>query len=144
MIWSLYPSPNRSPKKPSMTSKTDPRKIDFTINKWKTVSMVFEKGGKLTETDFICCNDERPKNVNSFRYLGVTVQTTSKTVKQHVKERASAALRAMLDRENLRLLSLETAMILFAVKITPILTCGLEQIWDPLTENNLMTCYRNC
>jgi hypothetical protein len=39
---------------------------DFTMNKKKTVSMVFRKGGKLAETYFICCNGERLKNVNSF------------------------------------------------------------------------------
>jgi hypothetical protein len=72
-------------------------------------------------------------------YLGVTLQTSGKSFKQHVKERASAALRAMHDIENLRLLSLDTAMKLFSVKITPILTYGLEQIWDHLTVNDLTT-----
>jgi hypothetical protein len=67
--------------------------------------MVFRKGEKLAETDFICCNGERLKNVNSFRYLGVTLQTRGKSFKQHMKEGASAALRAMHDVENLRLLS---------------------------------------
>jgi hypothetical protein len=61
-------------------------------------------------TDFICCNSERLKNVNSFRYLCVTLQTTDKIFKQHVKERAFAVLRAMHIIENLRTLSLETAM----------------------------------
>jgi hypothetical protein len=112
---------------------------NFTINKNKTVSMVFRKEGKLVETDFTCCNDERLTNVNSFRYLDVILQTTGKSFKQHVKERASAALRAMHDTENLRLLSLETAMKLFSAKITLILTYGLEQIWDHLTVNDLTT-----
>jgi hypothetical protein len=59
--------------------------------------MVFGKVGKLADPDFICCTDERLKNVNSSRYIGVTLQTTGKTFKQHMKERASAALRAMHD-----------------------------------------------
>jgi hypothetical protein len=54
---------------------------NFTINKHKTVSTVFRKGGKLAETDFICCNSERLKNVNSFRHLGVTLQTSGKSFK---------------------------------------------------------------
>jgi hypothetical protein len=45
-----------------------------------------------------------------------------------VKERASVALRAMHDIENLMLLSLQTAMKLFSAKITPMLTYGLEQM----------------
>jgi hypothetical protein len=52
----------------------------------------------------------------------MTLQTTGKTFKQHVKERVSAALRATHNIENLRLLCLETAMKLSAAKITPILT----------------------
>jgi hypothetical protein len=45
----------------------------------------------------------------------------------------------MHDIENLRLLSLETAMKLFSAKSTPILTYGLEQIWDHLMVNDLTT-----
>jgi hypothetical protein len=37
--------------------------------------------------------------------------------------------------ENRRLLSLETAMKLFSARITPILTYGVEQIWDHFTAN---------
>jgi hypothetical protein len=51
----------------------------------------------------------------------------------------SVALRAMHNIENLRLLSLETTIKLFSAKIIPILTYGLEQIWDHLTVNDLMT-----
>jgi hypothetical protein len=61
---------------------------DFTTNKTRTV---FTKGGKLAETDFICFNGERLKNVNSFRCLGLTLQTSGKYFKQDVKERVSAA-----------------------------------------------------
>jgi hypothetical protein len=43
----------------------------------------------------------------------VTLQTGGKSFKQHVKERASASLRAIIIIENLRLLSLETTMKLF-------------------------------
>jgi hypothetical protein len=121
-----------------MTSMTGPRKTILQLTKRK-VSMVFGKGGKLAETVFICCNGERLKNVNSFQYLCVTLQTSSKSFKQHVKETASAALWAMHDIENLRLLSLETAMKLFSAKITLILTYGVEQIRDHLTVNDLMT-----
>jgi hypothetical protein len=67
----------------------------------------------------------------------VTLQTNDKPFKQHVKERAYVALRAMHDIENLRLLSLETAMKLFTTKMTQILTYGLEQIWDHFTVNDL-------
>jgi hypothetical protein len=117
-----------------MTSKTGPTKTILQFTKRK-VSMVFWKGGKLSETDFICCNGERLKSINSFRHLCVTLLTSGKSFKQHVK----AALRAMHDIENLRLLSLETAMKLFSAKVAPILIYGLEQIWDHLTVNDLTT-----
>jgi hypothetical protein len=59
---------------------------DFTVNKKKTVNMVFRKGGQLSETDFICCNGETLKNVSSFRYLGVTLQTSFPLVLQATRE----------------------------------------------------------
>jgi hypothetical protein len=68
---------------------------DFISNEKKTASMIFTKGRKLTDPDFICCKGERLKNINSSQYLGVTLHTTSKTFKQHVKDKAPAALRAM-------------------------------------------------
>jgi hypothetical protein len=106
--------------------------------KKETVSIVFRKGEKLVEsTDFICCNGERPKTSTLFRYLAVT-PANRQDLKQKAKERASA-LRAMHELENLRLLflDLEAAMKLYAEKIIPILTYGLEQILDHLTENDL-------
>jgi hypothetical protein len=51
----------------------------------------------------------------------VTLQTNGKTIKQHVKKRASAALGAIQGIKNLRLHSLETAIKLFTIKVTQIL-----------------------
>jgi hypothetical protein len=77
--------------------------------------------------------------VSSFKYLGITVLTTGFTHMQHIRDRAIAAIRAMQDIKNLNLLSLNTAMKLFRAKIMPILTYGLELIWEHLSLKNLTT-----
>jgi hypothetical protein len=51
----------------------------------------------------------------------------------------AVAYRAMHYIGNMRLLFRKTAMKLFTAKLAPIFTCGLEQIWEHLTENDLAT-----
>ncbi|PSN56769.1 hypothetical protein C0J52_02682 [Blattella germanica] len=68
-------------------------------------------------------------------YLGITLQTTGGTF-THVKEKVIAAIRAMQDIDKIQL-SIDTAISLFKVKITPIVTYGLELIWESLNRKNL-------
>jgi hypothetical protein len=70
-----------------------------------------------------------PEGRRLFLYLGVTLKTLGRVFNQHVKERATAVLRAMHDTDS-RLLFLEIVMKLYSAKIAPILTYGLEQIWN--------------
>ena len=53
--------------------------------------------------------------------MEISSQTTSKTFSVHVKERAVAALKGINRLENIRSLSLDTAMKLFNTTIVPIL-----------------------
>jgi hypothetical protein len=48
-------------------------------------------------------------------------------------------MRAMQDINMLSLLPLQTAMVLFKMKIMPILTYGLHLTWSYLPERNLVT-----
>jgi hypothetical protein len=57
------------------------RANEFHINKEKTVTMVFQKGGEIpTKDQSVFCEGERLTLVNSFRYLGVTLSDVSKTL----------------------------------------------------------------
>lgn len=107
---------------------------ELTINERKTVAMTFRKGGKPSVLQY----KSRPlTTVNHYKYLGVTLQTTGNTFTLHVKDRANAAITAMNSIKQLGKLSLQTAMELFRIKITPIVTYGLENIWPYLSKKLL-------
>ena len=55
----------------------------------------------------------------------------------HVKDRVSAANRSMNSIKLLRKLSLKTAVKLFNVKVSPVATYGIENIWQFLTKDQL-------
>jgi hypothetical protein len=102
--------------------------------------MVFWKGGKISTKDqSVFCEGERLALVNSFRYLGVTLQRSSVVYMHHVKERALLAIVAMNDIKEPSCISLETAMKLFKWKITPVISYGLDMMWHHLREKNLDT-----
>ena len=110
---------------------------EMQINKEKTVTMTFRKGGRAAANDVIHFGAETLTMVPHFKYLGVTLQTHGNTFTKHIKDRASTALIAMHDIKNITRLSLETAMKLFNLKISPIMTYGIDLIWEHLNKDNL-------
>ena len=94
------------------------------INTDKTVQMVFRKGGRIAAVDKITYKGEELKVVNSFKYLGITLQPTITSFRSHIRERCFAAIRSIYDIENPTRLSLTTAMYLFSNKGLPVLTYG--------------------
>lgn len=112
---------------------------DLYINERKTVYMAFRKGGKLAAENKMFLGEEELTSVNVYKYLGITLQTTSHSFRHHIKERAAAAIRGIYDLKNITKLSLRTAMTLFHAKITPTISYGLELIWERLTTTDLTT-----
>jgi hypothetical protein len=106
------------------------------INWAKTQQMVFRKGGCTAADDNLQYEEDKVEIVNSFKYLGITLQTTG-TFRLHIKDKALAAMKAMYDINNLQHLSLKTAMRLFDTKILPVLTYGIHLIWEKLTKKEL-------
>lgn len=84
--------------------------------------MIFRKGGKIAAQDKIVYAGENLKTVGSFRYLGITLQSSGSSFRAHIRERTAAAIRGMYEISNPTTISLETAMKLFQAKITPIIT----------------------
>lgn len=109
----------------------------FSVNKNKTVMMVFRRGGRIAAEDNIIMDGEEIQKVNSFKYLGITLQTTARSFRIHVREKVAAAIRNMYDITNPTQLSLSTAMLLFRTKILPVITYGLELIWEQLTVSDM-------
>ena len=67
------------------------------INQEKTVQMVFRRGGRKTTDDTVYLKREPLKVTNAFKYLGVTLQTTTKSYRIHIKERAIAAAKGLFE-----------------------------------------------
>lgn len=83
------------------------------------------------------CDGVTLEFVSSFKYLGVTLQTTGTTFSLHIKERATATTKATYAIQKLQNLSLPTAMKLFKLKVMPAATYGIQLIWPYLTAKNL-------
>ena len=87
--------------------------------------------------DFFFYKGQPLVRVMSFKYLGVTLQTRGTSFTHHIRDKVAAAIVAFHDITNLRSMSLETALRLFKIKITPVIAYGLEAIWSHLTKENL-------
>ena len=111
----------------------------LTINTEKTVKMTFRKGGREAVGDRIYLGSKPLTSINTFKYLSLTMQTSARSYRVHVKSRAAAATKAIFDIKTITRLSLETAMILFNTKIVPIATYGLDIIWEKLSLADLRT-----
>ncbi|PSN47588.1 hypothetical protein C0J52_04568 [Blattella germanica] len=107
------------------------------INEKKTVIMVFRKGGKVPKNDTITHKTANLRIVNEFKYLGITFQTRGTCFSIHAREKAAAATRAIRDIKHLQALSLETALKLFLAKVLPIITYGIQILWQHLKKQEL-------
>ena len=98
----------------------------------------FRKGRRLPATTNITTyQNSNLSMVNSYKYLGVTLQTNGKSFTKHIKEKAAAAIASMNEVRALPRLSLETAIQLFHIKISPIMTYALEIVWEHLKKSDL-------
>ncbi|KAJ4440452.1 hypothetical protein ANN_08593 [Periplaneta americana] len=61
----------------------------LTVNTSKTVKIVFRRGGKIAAGDKIIYKGEELKVVNSFNYLGITLQTTVTSFRNHIEINSS-------------------------------------------------------
>lgn len=113
------------------------RRNGLDINTGKTKVMKFRKGGNVSRSDIFTYGNEKLEIVNSYKYLGLTLQVTGKSFTKHIEERCSAAIKATYDIKKLEKLSTTTALRLFYIKIAPIVSYALKKIWVHLTSANL-------
>src|SRR5690606_4803304 len=92
----------------------------LSVNSDKTKAMKIRRGGRLSTTDKLFYGSERIEFVNCYTYLGLTIPFNCKNFALHVKERCSRALRATYALRDTRVLSVQTALTLFDLKIKPI------------------------
>ncbi|KAJ4432409.1 hypothetical protein ANN_21028 [Periplaneta americana] len=75
--------------------------------------------------------------ISASKYLGVTFQITGTTFSLHAEEKAIAATRAINNIRHLQDISVEAAMKLFHARIIPILTYGVDVVWEYLRKRDL-------
>ena len=71
-------------------------KNDLKIDTAKMLQMTFRKGGRLKEEDTIFLQKKPLQITKTFKYLGVMLQTTTRSFMIHTKERAPAAIIASM------------------------------------------------
>jgi hypothetical protein len=109
----------------------------LTINKEKTEEVIFRKGGRISTQDKVYLGNYPLQISIQYKYLGITFQTTGTCFSIHVKEKVVNAIKAINEINYLHRLSLKTAKKLFMAKIIPILTYGIELIWEHLKKRDL-------
>ena len=107
------------------------------VNVSKTKIMVFRNGGAIPQPR-LKYNNKLIEYVTEFKELGIILQTKAKSVTSHVKDRRGSAIAAIAGIPKLNLLSIDTALKLFDLKIAAIASYGIELIWPLLKESDLM------
>jgi len=114
------------------------KRFNLTVNSAKTKWMKFRRGGRVAAQEEITLGQARIERSSYFTYLGITVTPTARSFTLHVRERTRKALLcAMKTLRNPRVLSVDTAIKLFMLKIAPIACYGISVIWSYLSLKNL-------
>ena len=95
----------------------------------KTISMTFRRRGRCGTLHI---GETLLKSVTSLTYLGVTLQMQGNIFTHHINDRVNAATRAISDIKSIGKLFLQIALQLFELKVDPVATHGLENIWSHL------------
>lgn len=107
------------------------------LNANKTKAMKFRNRGRLKKDDSFNYKTEEIEITNEFNYLGVTFQTTGTTFTTHIERRVNKIVNEMHLLTDLKLLSLNTALQIFYMKLAPIMEYCLPTIWNFLSSKNL-------
>lgn len=109
------------------------REVGLQINLKKTEAMKFRRGGGLARDDVLKIGGQEIQFVNRFTYLGVTLSLNGRSFSAHVMDRFGRALAASHNIKNPASLSIETALKLFHMKVSPTASYGIGFCWEKLT-----------
>ena len=107
------------------------------VNVSKTKIMKFRRCGPLKKSDTFKYNETTIEIVNTFTYLGITLQTTGFTFTEHIERRLAQLFLEMYKLEDIHTLSINTALQLFHMKLSPIMEYGIKSIWPYLSTGQL-------
>jgi hypothetical protein len=106
------------------------------VNTSKTMVMKSRRGGRLAATDRFFFEGAELQITGSYTYLGLTVQT-SLSFSQHVARRKVTGLAAIGSLKHLQKISLQTTLQIYNLKITPIVSYGLDVAAPYISLQNL-------
>jgi hypothetical protein len=106
------------------------------VNESKTKIVKFRNGGRPTNEN-VMYNNVKLELVNEMEYLGFTLQCTTRSFTKHISKRCTNAITAMHAISNISLLSIDTAIKLFHLKIAPIASYGIQVTWSKLKISDL-------
>lgn len=112
------------------------RKLRLNLEKCKVMKFRNKGRGKYSGKDRMIVDGENVQFVSEFTYLGVIFQASGICFTKHIEKRVRMALLATFGIRQLTDLSLETALKLFDLKISPIASYGIEIIWPYLSKND--------
>jgi hypothetical protein len=112
------------------------RNLELNLTKCKIMKITRKgRGPKRTINypDVFKINGKKIEFVTRFSYLGVIFQSSGISFSSHIQHRATCAQLAIYDIKNWACLSINTGMKIFDLKIAPIVSYGIQNIWQHLT-----------
>ena len=106
------------------------------VNVKKTKAIKFRRGGRLKSTDTLWYKNTSVEFVNSFEYLGVTLQPTW-TFTNHIRTKRIKCMARLCMVKNLPKLSIDCANKLFNIVLKPIITYAIKSFWYDLTARQI-------
>jgi hypothetical protein len=112
------------------------RGLSFNLGKCNLLKFRNKGRGRYRKDDKLELDGVKVEFVNEFCYLGVVYQASGTSFGRHIDKRSRAALMATYGIKQLPLLSIETAIKLFNLKISPTASYAIEIVWPYLTKKD--------
>jgi hypothetical protein len=112
------------------------RNLKLNLDKCKIMKFRTNGKGRYKADDVVELDGVKIEFVREFTYLGVVFQVSGTTFTKHIQKRVRAALLATYNIRELRNLSVDTAVKLFDLKISPIASYAIEAIWPFLSASD--------
>jgi Reverse transcriptase (RNA-dependent DNA polymerase) len=113
------------------------RKLKLNPAKCKILKFRNKGRGRYKATDKLKIGNDDVEFVSDFVYLGVKFQASGLSFAKHIDKRIKAAIFATCKLISLPKASLDTALKIFDLAISPIASYGIEAIWSYLSLSDL-------
>ena len=108
------------------------------VNNQKTNAIKFRNGERLRSTDRLFYDSQGLLFESRADYLGLIITQSGRNFSWHIRKRVEKAIACIYALKSLKSLSLNTAKSLFEIKIAPVATYGLSEIWEHLKTSDFI------